>query len=90
MAPPYRYLAQAGDAQAAIAAYGTLLQLDPPNPADVHYQLARLLQATDVEAARRHALQALEEAPRHRAALELLMKLPTNAAPSRPNRDILF
>jgi predicted TPR repeat methyltransferase len=79
VAPPYRYLAQAseaaGDAPAAIAAYGTMLRLDPPNPADLHYQLARLLQPTDATSARLHTLQALEDAPRHRAALRLLLKL---------------
>ena len=88
VAPPYRYLAQAseaaGDAPAAIAAYGTMLRLDPPNPADLHYQLARLLQPTDAATARLHTLQALEDAPRHRAALRLLLKLQTNAPPENP------
>ena len=88
VAPPYRYFAQASEATGnpttAIAAYRTLLRLDPPNPADVHYQLARLLQGPDAEASRRHTLQALEEAPRHRGALQLLVKLPTNAPPRGP------
>ena len=76
---PYRFLAEAseaiGDAPAAIDAYRTLLRLDPPNPADTHYQLARLLTPTDATGARRHVLQALEEAPRHRHALRLLLQL---------------
>ncbi len=88
VAPPYRYLAQAseagGDTPAAIAAYGTMLRLDPPNPADLHYQLARLLQPTDAATARLHTLQALEDAPRHRAALRLLLKLQANAPPENP------
>ncbi|HTH49977.1 MAG TPA: hypothetical protein VMB21_20860, partial [Candidatus Limnocylindria bacterium] len=88
VAPPYRYLARAseaaGDTPAAIAAYGTLLQLDPPNPAEVHYQLARLLQPTDAVTARLHVLQALEDAPRHRAALRLLLKLQTNSTAESP------
>ena len=88
VAPPYRYLAQAaettGDATTAIAAYATLLKLDPPNPAVVHFQLARLLKTSDVAAARRHTLQALEEAPRHREALRLLLELQTNSVPVQP------
>ncbi len=86
VAPPYRYLAKAseaaGDAPAAIAAYATLLKLDPPNPSDIHYQLARLLRPTDLEASRRHVLQALEDAPRNGAALRLLLTLPTHSVPA--------
>jgi tetratricopeptide (TPR) repeat protein len=79
VAPPYRQLARAGEETGtepkAIAAYQTLLQLDPPNPADVHFRLARLLDHAGDPTARRHTLMALEEAPRHRAALQLLLKL---------------
>jgi len=78
--PPYRYLAQAttetGDFSNAIVASRTLIQLDVPDRADVHYQLARLLQHRgDVVEARRHAVLALEETPRYRAALSLLLDL---------------
>jgi tetratricopeptide (TPR) repeat protein len=76
---PYRFLAKAGEAQgqwsAAVDAQRALLQLDPSNPAEVHYNLARLLHRTGDPAARRHVVQALEEAPRYRAALELLLKV---------------
>ena len=78
--PPYRYLAQAaagsGDDSAAVVAWRTLIQLDVPERADGHYQLAKLLhkRGDDVEA-RRHALLALEETPRYRAALRLLADL---------------
>ena len=59
----------------AIASYRSLLQLHPPNPAQAHFRLARLLhQAGDPEA-KRHTLLALEEAPRFRAALELLLQI---------------
>lgn len=83
--PPYRYLARAnvelGDKTAAIAADRTLLKLDPPNPADTHFQLAQLLhQAGDPEA-RRQVLQALEEAPRYRDALALLLDINRPPAP---------
>ncbi len=46
---PYRALAEAGVATGntdqAITADRKLLMLDPPDPVDVHYQLARLLHA---------------------------------------------
>ncbi len=66
---PYRYLARAseelGKPDPAIRSYQRLLLLDPPDPADVHYHLARLLhQKGDAAGAKRQVLQALEEAPR--------------------------
>jgi len=64
-----------GDSKAAIDAYRALLELDPPDPAEVHFRLARLLHRLGDPAARRHVLEALEEAPRHRAALELLLEI---------------
>ncbi len=78
--PPYRYLAQAagakGDDSTAVVAWRTLLQLDVPERADAHFQLARLLHRRGEEAdARRHALLALEETPRYRAALQLLREI---------------
>ena len=77
--PPYRFLARASEAldeiQPAIQAYRALLQLDPPNPAEVHYQLGRLLFRQHEPEARRHVLEALEEAPRYRDALRLLRKM---------------
>jgi len=79
VAPPYRFLAQVGEqtseARAAIAAYRALSQLDPPNPAEVHFRLAQWLHRVGDPAARRHVLQALEEAPRYQAALRLLLEI---------------
>jgi tetratricopeptide (TPR) repeat protein len=80
VAPPWRYLAQAsaatGDTANGIAALRTLLQLDPPDPAAAHFQLAQLLQKTGAtEESRRQTLLALEEAPRYREALKLLLEL---------------
>ena len=77
--PPYRYLARAsvetGNTAAAIEADRTLLKLDPPNPADTHFQLAQLLHRTGDPGARRQVLEALEEAPRYREALSLLLDI---------------
>jgi tetratricopeptide (TPR) repeat protein len=76
---PHRFRAQANEAldrpEEAIAGYRKLLLLDPPDPADAHFRLARLLfQARDPEA-KRHVLKALEEAPRFREALHLLLEI---------------
>ena len=64
-----------GDIQSGIQAYRALLQLDPPDPAEVHFDLARLLRRAGEPEARRQILQALEEAPRYRAALQLLLEI---------------
>jgi Tfp pilus assembly protein PilF len=86
IAPPYRYLAEArkqlGDAPAAIQSNRTLLLLDPANPSEVHFELAQLLHGQKDPEARRQVLQALEDAPRNRAALNLLLTL--NAMPAAP------
>ena len=85
VAPPYRLQAQAsaelGDVSTAVVAWRTLLQLDVPDPADAHFQLAKLLNGRGEAAeAKRQALLALEEAPRYREALHLLLEL--NRAPA--------
>jgi len=59
----------------AIAAGQTLLNLDPPEIAQVHYTLALQYLRSDPETARRHTLMALEEAPRFRSAYELLNEI---------------
>ena len=76
---PYRFLAQAAEetseAPTAIRAYRALLELDPPDPAQVHFDLARILHRGGDPEAKRQVLQALEEAPRYRAALQLLLEI---------------
>jgi tetratricopeptide (TPR) repeat protein len=76
---PHRFLAQASEAlgknDQAIQSYQVLLLLDPPDPADAHFRLARLLHQTGDPSAKRHVLQALEEAPRFREAHRLLLEL---------------
>ncbi len=88
---PYRGLAQAdtalGNKEQAITAYRKLLALDPPDPAETHFQLAKLLHArgsSDAEA-KRHVLEALEEAPRFREAQRLLLELEKNSPPPQAN-----
>ncbi len=66
-----------GEDTVAITAAQTLLQLDPPDRAALHYGLAQLFShQADLPAARRHVLLALEEAPRFRDAYRLLTTLP--------------
>jgi tetratricopeptide (TPR) repeat protein len=76
---PYRFLARASDElgkrDQAVSAYSKLLLLDPPDPADVHFRLAKLLREKSNSEAKRHVLQALEEAPRFREAHRLLLEL---------------
>jgi tetratricopeptide (TPR) repeat protein len=76
---PYEALAKAdeksGDKSGAIQNYKTVLKLDPDDPAEAHFHLARLFEGSDSQQARRHILLALEEAPRYRAAHKLLLKI---------------
>jgi tetratricopeptide (TPR) repeat protein len=67
----------------AIAAFTSLLRLDPVNPADVHFRLAQLHSKDDARKAKRHLLMALEEAPRFRAAHTLLLELAEDPAPPK-------
>jgi tetratricopeptide (TPR) repeat protein len=88
LAPPHRYLAQAaeatGAAPEAIESYRALLKLDPPDPAETHFRLARLLHQAGDAAARRHVLMALEEAPRYQAAHKLLLEIETRSPRNKP------
>lgn len=83
-ATAYRALGRANEALAvsshgaldrAAAAYRTLLLLEPADPADVHFRLARLQRQTDPRAAKRHVLESLVQAPRFREAQRLLLEL---------------
>jgi tetratricopeptide (TPR) repeat protein len=86
---PYGFLARASrlvdDVSQAIKANRALLQLDPPNPAEVHFQLAEALDRSGDTGARRQVLQALEDAPRFRQALQLLLKLHESPVAERTN-----
>jgi len=76
----YRQLGRAdehlGRDDSAIDAYRRLLLLDPADPVEVNYRLARLLRQRDPTAARRHILEALADAPRFREGHRLLLSLP--------------
>jgi tetratricopeptide (TPR) repeat protein len=88
---PHRGLAEAGVAlgnnEMAIMAYRKLLALDPPDPSETHYQLAKLLHVRGSAEAesRRHVLEALEEAPRFRDAQKLLLDLEKNSPQPQAN-----
>lgn len=80
IAEPYEFLARAatelGDHKTAIEARRTILKLDPLDAAEQHYQLARLLMGEkELPDARREVVLSLEDAPRYRAALSLLLEI---------------
>lgn len=81
---PHRQLARASEElkrnTQAMDAYATLLRLDPPDPAEVHYRLARLLHAEGRAQAKEHVIKALEEAPRFRDAHKLLLEIEAKSA----------
>ena len=80
VAAPHRYLADAGehagDDDRALAGLFALAEMEPFDPAALSYRTAKLLHRTGhKESARRHILQALEEAPRYRDAQRLLLAI---------------
>jgi tetratricopeptide (TPR) repeat protein len=76
-----------GHDQQAVESLQALLLLDPPDLANVHYRLATHCWRTgSKEQARRHVLQAIEEAPRYRAACQLLLQI-LEAADAAPATD---
>lgn len=85
VAPPHRLLAQAAEEMGkdaeAIRANRTLLLLDPPDPAQAHFRLARLLHKQGDPEAKRQVLKALEEAPRFREAHKLLREIRAKEVP---------
>ena len=80
IAEPHRRAAAAAEAlndhSLAVDSYRALLLLAPFDPAQAHLQLATALQKTgDLSAAKRHAILALEETPRFRAAQRRLLEI---------------
>jgi tetratricopeptide (TPR) repeat protein len=76
---PHQFAAAAhealGEKPGAIADYRTLLQIGTADPSEMHYRLARLLHSVGDATAKREVLLALEDAPRFRAALQLLVEI---------------
>jgi tetratricopeptide (TPR) repeat protein len=64
-----------GHNKQAIDSYRRLLLLDPADPADINYRLAKLFQDRDPGTAKRYVLEALADAPRFRQAHRLLLKI---------------
>jgi len=64
-----------GHNEQAIDSYRRLLLLDPADPADINYRLAKLFQDQDPDTAKRYVLEALADAPRFRQAHRLLLKI---------------
>jgi tetratricopeptide (TPR) repeat protein len=86
---PHRAAAAAaeglGEAALAADAYRALLLLEPIDTAELHLKLATALQKSgDLAAAKRHALLALEETPRYRAAHKLLLEIAAQSTPQPP------
>lgn len=66
---------QLGKADDAIKALNAWLLMEPDDPADGHFRLARLLHERHDPTAKDHVLSALETAPRFRDAQKLLLKI---------------
>lgn len=65
-----------GQVSATVAPLQALVELQPTDPAAIHFQLAEaLLAAGDAPAARLEVLKALEYSPRYREAQKLLVKI---------------
>jgi tetratricopeptide (TPR) repeat protein len=84
---PFLYLAEAAERlaqpESAIQSWQKVLAAGPPDPTEAHFRLAKLLHQHDDPGARRHVLEALERAPRFRAAHVLLLDL--QSAPEQPD-----
>ena len=66
------------------------LDLQPTDPANIHYRLAVAFHSLGkTELAKRQVLMALEESPRYREALELLVKIatPSESPPTSNEKD---
>jgi tetratricopeptide (TPR) repeat protein len=85
---PYKFLASAqeaaGNDRDAIRSYRVMLMMDPEDPSQVHYRLAKQLQKLGEPDAKRQVLMALEEAPRFREAQQLLLEINRSKKPETP------
>ena len=88
----HRLAAYAGEKtnrpEVVVSAMRALLQLNPIDPAQAHFQYATALHAVgEKKLARRQVLKALEHAPRFREAHQLLLKLGPSTQPPVKNKN---
>ena len=74
---------QLNDTTNALTALEALLLMQPDDPAELHFRLAKLLHQQNDLRAKSHVLQALEAAPRYRDAQKLLLKIVREKAPAK-------
>src|SRR5262249_50940189 len=89
---PHRRAAAAaeklGDHPLAAESYKALLQMDPFDAAEAHYQLASALHRQGKTAEAKHeVLLALEETPRYAVAQKLLLKIVDAQAPPAESKS---
>ena len=89
----HRLLAEAAghleDRPVGIAAWRSLLAMEPVDPAEGHFRLAQLLFAENqLVPARRQLLKSLENAPGFRAALELLLAMSQDVSSEVPPEPV--
>ena len=78
-------LVQQTGSQGPLRERRAILALNPPDPIDARYQLARALAASgDVASARREVLSVLEQAPSFEKGQVLLLELRTAQPRSTP------
>jgi tetratricopeptide (TPR) repeat protein len=76
-----------GHNEQAIDSYRRLLLLDPADPVDINYRLAKLFQDQDPGTAKRYLLEALADAPRFRQAHRLLLKIISDTRSDSSNSE---
>ena len=76
-----------GNAGKAVEALSACLDLQPTDPANIHYRLAVSLHSLGKnDLAKRQVLMALEESPRYRAAMALLVRISKSPEPSESTK----
>jgi len=70
----------------AVTSFEKALKLDPANPSEIRYRIARLLRPEDRDRARRHVLDALADSPRYREAHALLLDMEDDPLPEQPGK----
>ncbi|NLT70123.1 MAG: hypothetical protein GXX91_05445 [Verrucomicrobiaceae bacterium] len=68
----------------AVASFENALRLDPVNPSELRFRLARLLRSDDEKKARRYLLDSLADSPRYLEAHGLLLEMVEGAEKEVP------